>query len=615
MRRQEFKIVFQPMDRAVFALAGTSLLEAAARAGIVLQTPCGGVGRCGKCRVLVTDGFANLADGLTGLEPWSDTETGACLACVARANGPMTVDIPETSLFESRQTILTDDTGVRGSLDPHVRPCRFELPPPSSRDTRSDVRRLRDALGPDTTLSAVRIRALPGALRGGAWQGTALLRGSTLMGLSAAATPPPAYGIALDIGTTTVVATLIDLSSGREAGVEANVNGQATLGDDVISRILRVRQNAADLTVLQTAVRDTVNGLIRTLVRKAGIAARDIVDVVAAGNTAMQQLFCGYDPSALGELPFVPVFERGHALPAAEIGLKTHPEAEVFVFPQIGGFVGGDTVAAMLATRLDRCTAPTLLVDIGTNGEIVLAANGKMLATSVAAGPAFEGARIAQGMRAAPGAIEKIVLNDDIRVNVIGNATPIGLCGSALVDAAAALLDHGMMDETGRLLLDDELPTDLPSALRSRMREADGHPCFVLADRDEHGPGAPAVLLRQKDIRELQLATAAVHAGIGILMRRLHVETGAIDRILLAGGFGNFIRRNHAQRIGLLPAVPSERVLFMGNAASLGAKLALLSVEERRYADRLRDRVEHVDLSLDPEFQNEFGAAMIFPEP
>ena len=615
MKQEEFPILFRPAGRTVFVLAGTSLLEAAARSDIVLQTPCGGAGHCGKCRVHIADGYGNLADGRTGYESRRAPKPGAVLACVARANGPMTVDVPAESLFETRQQILTGDSGLRGALDPHVRQCRFQLPPPSAQDTRSDARRLADGIEGLATMVPACRRALPAFLRRHAWQGAATLRGDTLVALDPPETTKAAHGVALDIGTTTVVATLIGLLDGREVGVASALNGQTAMGDDVIARIRRVREDPDELRALSAAVRDTVNGLIHELTMQAGMETQSVLDVTVVGNTAMQQLLCGYDPSALGELPFVPAFERGHALPARELGLDTHPEADVFVFPQIGGFVGGDTVAAMLAARLDQSPAPTLLVDIGTNGEIVLAAEGKLLATSVAAGPAFEGARIAQGMRAAPGAIEKIVLADDIRVNVIGNVTPTGLCGSALVDAAAAMLDMGMMDETGRILAADELPAALPTALRSRLREADGQPCLVLTDRDEYGPDAPAVLLRQKDIRELQLATAAVRAGIAILLRRAELNAADLDSILLAGGFGNFIRRNHAQRIGLLPAVPSERIRFLGNAASLGAKLALLSVEERRYADRLRDRAEHVDLSLDPEFQNEFGAAMIFPEP
>jgi uncharacterized 2Fe-2S/4Fe-4S cluster protein (DUF4445 family) len=608
MKQEEYKIVFQPTGRSVFALRGTTLLEAAARAGLILQTPCGGAGTCGKCRVRIVEGRTRAVCGdPTRAAPIA--ENGDCRACVTRICGAMVVEIPESSLFESRQKILTGDHGRQAALDPSVAKRPFALKPAARGHAESDARRLCAALDCPAPPPAV-LRALPDFSRAG--RGFALLRRGVPFGLTAQDGPP--FGVALDIGTTTVVATLLDLADGRELGVEADMNGQTSLGDDVVSRITRVREDVRNLDELQGRVRDTINRLIRALVAKAGLAVGDIVDLTAAGNTAMQQLFCGYNPTGLGELPFAPVFERGHAIAAAELGLETHPGAELRIFPQIGGFVGGDTVAAMLAVQIDEQAPPTLLVDIGTNGEIVLAGRGRILTTSVAAGPAFEGARIVQGMRATRGAIEKVLLEDDVMVNTIGNAVPTGLCGSALIDAAAEMLRHGMMDETGRLLTGSDLPAKLSAPLKRRMAETDGQPCLVLAAAGEFGPGAPAVMLRQKDIRELQLAAAAVRAGIAILLRRMAMEAGDLDAILLAGGFGNFIRRSHARRIGLLPAVAGERIRFVGNAASLGAKLALLSVTERDAAERLRDRAEHVDLSLDPEFQNEFGAAMIFPE-
>ncbi len=326
----------------------------------------------------------------------------------------------------------------------------------------------------------------------------------------------------------------------------------------------------------------------------------------------MQQIFCGYDPSALGEVPFVPVFEDDQILSASDLDLEVNQAAEVYVFPQIGSFVGGDTVAGIVAARLDRWDKPILFVDIGTNGEIVLANGTQLLATSTAAGPAFEGARIRQGMRATAGAIEKVIIRDDVEINVIGDAPPAGLCGTALIDAAADLLRAGIIDETGRILPADELPDGVPGALRNRLVTEGDETRFVLASADE-AAGDEAICLWQKDVRELQLASGAVRAGIQIMLRRAGVEAEAIHQVLLAGAFGNFIRRNNARRIGLLPQISCDRIRFIGNAASLGAKLVLLSDRERAYAAELQEKTEHIDLSLDPEFQMEFGMAMIFP--
>jgi uncharacterized 2Fe-2S/4Fe-4S cluster protein (DUF4445 family) len=267
-----------------------------------------------------------------------------------------------------------------------------------------------------------------------------------------------------------------------------------------------------------------------------------------------------------------------------------------------------------VAARLDQWKRPVMLVDIGTNGEIVLAVKGRILATSTAAGPAFEGARITQGMRATAGAVEKVLVQgDDVLLNVIGNAKPAGLCGTALIDAAAELLRRGLLDPTGRIRSPDELPAGLPEALRRRLVVRDHETHFRLASADETATGED-LLLWQKDIRELQLAAGAIRTGIEILLRRTGLKPGDLEAVLLAGAFGNFIRRNNARRIGLLPQVPCDRIRFIGNAASLGAKTVLLAEEEREYAERLRQRTEHVDLSLDPEFHEAFVDAMVFPD-
>lgn len=355
-----------------------------------------------------------------------------------------------------------------------------------------------------------------------------------------------------------------------------------------------------------------LNALIQTLTEDARAPSRHIYEIVIAGNSTMQQILCGLNPSALGEVPFVQVVDRPLNIPATRLGLTVNPGADVFVFPQIGGFVGGDTVAGILAARLDQAREPMLLVDIGTNGEIVLAHNDRMEATSTAAGPAFEGARIVQGMRATAGAIEKVIVADDVLLNVIGDAKPVGLCGTALIDAVAELLRCGVIDETGRIVDPDEAPDQLSDAIRRRLTPMDGQVNFRLVSAAESASGE-AIYLWQKDVRELQLATGAIRAGINILLRRAGIAPSELGSVLLAGAFGNFIRRSNARRIGLLPQIPCNRIQFIGNAASLGAKLALLGTAERDRAVSIRENTVHLDLSLDPEFQMEFGMAMLFP--
>jgi uncharacterized 2Fe-2S/4Fe-4S cluster protein (DUF4445 family) len=382
----------------------------------------------------------------------------------------------------------------------------------------------------------------------------------------------------------------------------------------VISRISLVRQDLGNLLLLQQAAVTALNEIIDECVARASVVSHDIWEIGVAGNSIMQQIFCGIDPSPLGEIPFIAAFENGQSFPAADVGLRANPAAYAFCLPQIGGFVGGDTVAGIIATRLDTAVKPALLVDIGTNCEIVLSHQGKMLATSTAAGPAFEGARISQGMRATVGAIEKIYLRDnDIVAGVIGNVPPIGLCGSALIDAAATLLNLGVLDMMGRILTGDDLPRNLPPAIRRRVIMEDDQPAVVLAFAENTGAMRP-VLVRQSDIRQLQLGVGAIRAGISILLRRTGLTPESLDTVLLAGAFGNYIRRHNAVRIGLLPQVPIERIRFISNSSAMGARLALVSTDEREYAEQVIRSTTHIDLSLDQQFQEEFAMAMIFPE-
>lgn len=608
----EIKIILQPSGRTVHVLPGTTILEAVARAGAILHTPCGGSGTCGKCRVRIRNGQCPPTPTEATLLGSGPVAEGVRLACLARITSPLTVEVPESSLFESCQQILTGDTGAATLLLSRVRKQLVTVAPASPQVPLADVERLRRA-GVTAPLGVWALQALPGVLRAAAGRLTPVEVDGEIIGLEPGDTTATCHGIAFDIGTTTLVGTLVDLVTGVDLAVASRVNPQTALGDDVIARIQKCRDDAQGLAHLQAMVLEGVNRIIDDLARKTRVGRHSVYEVVFAGNTAMQQILCGLDPSALGEVPFAPAFREALEWRAADLRLHVHPGAKVYVFPQIGGFVGGDTTAGILATRLDRSTTPTLLVDIGTNGEIVLAHQGRLLAASVAAGPAFEGARIANGMRAVNGAIEKVILGDDVHLNVIGNARPAGLCGTGLIDAAAELLRTGILDPSGRFRDANELPASLPQALRTRLVEAKGETHFQLVRAEDSATGTP-LLLYQRDIRELQLASAAIRAGITILLKIAGLRAEDLDAILLAGGFGNFIRRNHARRIGMLPPVPCSRIHFVGNTASLGAKRALLSTQEKQNAAGILGAARHVDLSLDPDFQLEFSTAMMMPE-
>jgi uncharacterized 2Fe-2S/4Fe-4S cluster protein (DUF4445 family) len=612
MTHRKLKVTFQPTGRTVHVSAGTRLLDAATSAGFTIDAPCGGSGTCGKCKVRVHGTHCPPSESELHLLGAEAIAQGYRLACDTQVTAPLVVDIPEHSLLDNRAQILTGDSQGTLALNPRIHKEFLSLSPTQRESAASDLEvltRLYKPLSP--RLSA--LRDLPGCLRKHKGQITAVTRGEELIGIEGGDTRSALHGVAFDIGTTTLVGTLIRLTDGAELAVAARMNPQTSFGDDVVTRILKCRSDAHGLAALQDAVIGAIRALLSELGTTAGIPLHTIYEVVFAGNTTMQEILLGIDPSALGEMPFQPAFRESVTGRATELGLSLHPEAQFTVFPQVGGFVGGDTVAGVLATRMDHFGETVLLVDIGTNGEIVLFHQGRLTATSVAAGPAFEGARIVNGMRGAAGAIEKFTFDDDVRWSVIGGSRPVGLCGTGLIDLTAELLRSGLLDPTGRILPPEEAPAQISQALRQRLITEDSETHFLMAAAHETASGKP-LLLYQRDIRELQLANGAIRAGINILMRQAGVEPEQLGQILLAGAFGNYIRRHNAKRIGMFPPIPTERIQFVGNAASFGAKRVLLAESERVRATELGRAVRHIDLSLDPEFQMEFGEAMLFPE-
>ncbi len=608
MSDQQVRVTFEPHGRAVSVLSGTKVLEAAAQIGLALDTPCGGGGTCGKCRVQIIHGAG--APGDEDREHFTEQQLldGWRLACQAAVTSPAVVRIPETSLFANKHQIVTDSTSAAGDVVPAVRKAYVELPVPTLDDDVSDLMRIERQVGAVKTDLSL-LRELPGLLRQADFKGTAVVTDHHLIDFEAGDTSATCCGAAFDIGTTTVVGALMDLRTGEDLALASCVNPQVSFGDDVLTRIAHsaTRKGMADL---QGVILNAIDGILNELCRQASVPREHIYELSFAGNTTMQHLLCGVEAVQLGRVPFVPACGRGLMLRATDLGLNIHKRGAAYVFPVIGGFVGGDTVAGILTTRLAQQAGAALLVDIGTNGEIVVAHEGKLLASSTAAGPAFEGARISCGMRATRGAIEKVVFDGDVRCGVIGDAEPIGLCGSALVDLAAELLNVGIVTSDGRLLPPEELPASLPEPLRRRVSvDASGQSQFMVAS------GESSVLITQKDIRELQLAAGAIRAGIAILLKQAGVEAKDLGTVLIAGGFGSFIRRNHAQRIGLLPSqIDHKQIHYVGNASLSGAKWALVSTSARKQAEALARQTRHVELSQDGNFQMEFAEAMIFPE-
>ena len=613
MREVGIPVKFEPQGKTVFVLKGTNVVEAAANAGIVLDTPCGGQGTCGKCRVRILQNACEPTEVERNQLTREELAEGVRLACQSCASGPTTIEVPETSVLASTFQILgAGEGGVTDVSDVAVRKRYVELPAPSREDEAPDLDRLQREVGP-CSVALDLLRAIPGRMRDWGYHGTAVLADHRLIDFEAGNTEGECYAAAFDIGTTTLVGVLVDLSTGRECASVSRMNPQTSHGDDVLSRILFARE-AEGLAELHGAVVGEVNEMLGALCDEGGAAAERIYEATFAGNTTMQHLLEGVDPTALGAVPFTPTIGHSLLLRASDLGLAIHPRGRAYIYPVIGGFVGGDIVAGIVATRLADTEQATAMIDIGTNGEIVVCHGDKMMAASTAAGPAFEGARIKHGMRASAGAIEKVVFDGDLRLNVVGDVAPVGLCGSALVDVAAELLRSGVLMPEGLLLAGDDLPPTLTEPIRNRVLETDDGPAFVLATPEESGIDGP-VLLTQADVRELQLAIAAIRAGFSILVQRVGLEVTDLEHVLIAGGFGNFIRRSNAQRIGLLPAaLERRRISFVGNASLAGARLAAASQGVRQHAEDLARHIKHVDLSMDPAFHSEYVEAMFFPD-
>ena len=418
------------------------------------------------------------------------------------------------------------------------------------------------------------------------------------------------FGLAVDLGTTTIVARLIDLAVGRRLATQAVLNPQTRFGDDVVSRIAYAR-TGKEFAELRQAVTDCINDLIEKLCRQAAIDENDIYEMCLVGNTTMNHIFLGLPVAQLGQAPYQAFSLDAHDAVPGELGIRINPSGNIHTVENIAGFVGSDTTAVAIAADIDSAEEMTLIVDIGTNGEIVLGTKDKLYAASCAAGPALEGARITCGSRAAEGAIEAVVMNEnDIDLDVIGDTPPRSICGSGLIDAVAVMLDLGIIDSTGRFTNPETSKDKLPQTILSRIVKLDSEPAFILAPASNNNDRP--VFLSQKDIRQVQLAKGAIRTGIILLQKKLDLKGPDIEHVLLAGAFGNYIRKESALRIGLLPAVEVEKIRFIGNAAASGAQMILLSRHCRDKAHELARRIEYVEIAHEPDFQDVFADSMLF---
>ena len=612
MMSESVRVTFQPEGRSVYVLAGSLLIEAAGKAGIPINAPCGGKGVCGKCRVVLIQGASPPTEECLKHISAEDLDRGVRLACRMLVTEDAVVEIPRQSRFFA-QKILTQGEGQEVALEPDVRKYHVNLPEPSLEDQRADNDRLIEAIQqPGVIIPLGALKDLPSRLREANYDVTAVVVGDELLCVEPGDTTAANYGMAFDIGTTTVVGILVDLAQGRDVAVASRTNPQVVHGDDVINRIGFFKERGGGRK-LQARIIESINEIAAECCQKAGVDCRQVYEITVAGNTTMNHLLLGIDPTYVAEAPYVAALQDALDTPAIELGVSIHPRGNVHTLPNIAGFVGGDTVGLILATDMLNTERMTLAIDIGTNGEIVAGNRERLVSCSTAAGPAFEGARIQFGMRAAAGAIDKVVFDSDVQLNCIENRRPRGICGTAVIDVIAEMLRVGVLDRTGRIRTADECPDTTPDAIRRRITPGENGPRLILANDDETDIDGP-IFVTQRDVRELQLAKGAIAAGTRILLSELGVGVEDLDQILLAGAFGNFIRRNMAKRIGLLPDAPGDRVRYVGNAAGAGARMAILSRRSRDEAGRIAEFTEYLELGGRPDFQMEFMSAMMFPE-
>ena len=601
-RKQHFVVELQPLGRRAEISQGETLLSAAQSVGVELQAVCGGVGTCGQCKVRLTAGSLSLPTSQEKEKLGQELLGRSCrLACQALPTSHVTLEIPSDSLTSSQRVQLDGlDLGV--SLDPLVVP--FDLEADAALPGKLQER-INDAVGQDVQPATGSFEQLAEtAQRFAGHVCVAVSKESspfTIVGILPEKTR--IFGLAVDLGTTKLASYLVDLETGKTLAQRGLMNPQIAHGEDVISRISFASHSGGAAQQLQRRVIETLNEMARNFCIDLAISPLQIVEMVVAGNTAMHHFFAGLPVQQLGMAPYLPATTEPLHLAARDLGLEIAPGAAIYTPPNIAGYVGGDHVAMLIGIGVGsrKSGFPFLAIDIGTNTEITLSAHGRLLTCSCASGPAFEGAHIRHGMRAAPGAIERVLFERGaIQIYTIERRLPIGICGSGILDAIAALLDAGVLESRGNFRKGAE-----------RVRQNSGGGEYLLISAENSGSGGEIVLTRQ-DISEIQFAKAAIRAGIEVLLEAGGVDASALEEFIIAGAFGSYLDMQSALRIGLFPKIPLGKFRQVGNAAGIGARQMLISGSQRRLGESLAKQVEYVELATHPHFQEKFAQSLFF---
>ncbi|MDK2889403.1 MAG: hypothetical protein PWR21_34 [Methanoculleus sp.] len=607
---------FLPDYRKVTVPEGATLLDAARAAGLSMNVVCGGQGKCGKCLVFIRDGTASF-DREKYRRFFSEEEIarGACLACQATVVGDVQVEVPAGSLIQE-QKILVEVPGMKEiPLSPAVRKYEVRLDPPSLEDTNPDLARLLEGIERQGGPPPNRVYAplgvlcyLPQVLRRSGWHATATVAlvpgGYRLSSVEEGNTTERLYGAAVDLGTTTIVAYIWSLTDGRTLATASNYNKQISCGEDILSRVNFSRKSG--LSRLQQLATESINEALTTAADAAGIDREEIFEVMIAGNTVMTHLLLGIDPAYMIAEPYIPVVRRMLSTAAGRIGIAAHQNAGVYTFPAVSNFIGGDIIADILATGMAEREEATLMVDIGTNFEAVLGNSDWMLSCAGAAGPALEGGEVLFGMRANPGAIERVRIDPDTLApsfSTINGVRPRGICGSGLIDLLAELFRACVIDRTGGINLEIDHP---------RVRKGRYHPEFVVAWEAETSIRKDLVIT-ENDIKNLIMSKAAIHGACMTLLDAAGLAPGDISRICFSGAFGNYLNKESAVTVGLIPETPLERVENIGNGAITGANIALVNRRRRKELDELAQRITYIELNADPSFMDRYTSSCFLP--
>jgi len=619
-RPRNVRITFEPYGKRVEVERGITIFEAVTKAGLGIRSECGGLGTCGKCKVRIKDpmSVSEITKVERNLLSPEELRGGLRLACQTCVLGDCRVYVPPESRIGERK-ILEVGFEQEVPLEPAVRKIHLMIPKPSLNDVRADYERMIDTLSrilearvwqcekfDEMRISCELLANAPRILREAEWDVTVVLRDEEILEIERGNTERENYGLAIDIGTSKIVVYLVNVNEGNVIGVSSIENPQLMFGEDIMSRLTFAMRSHENLSLLNKVLIDGINATIEEIALKSGVNREKIYEAVVVGNTAMHHLFLGIETRYLALSPYVPVVRDLLSVRAKEVGLKINKRGYVVTLPIIGGFVGADGVADLLATGLHKSNELSMLLDIGTNTEVFLGNKNEILSCSAASGPAFEGGHIKFGMKAVAGAIERVFIEPEtyeVKYKTVREEKPVGLCGSAVIDVVAGLLRSGLIDVHGRIREKPEV---------SRIRKVGNEVEFVVAWREETGIDED-ITVTQRDVREIQLAKAAIYTAQIILMKRKGIKPEDIKKIFIAGAFGSEISVKNAIFIGLLPEVPEERVKFVGNTAIAGAKMALISKKVRKESREVQKLVNYVELSLDPSFQKEFINATELP--